>query len=257
MRFLRDRTIHACFLVLKRLHYGEFYLQWRPADELRSQRMRMAKEIVGDWCRASVGLGQDCSRVYMLLMNIQRLDEAAVPGAFAEVGVYKGYTARILVRLAGRRSVYLFDTFAGFDPSDLRPESTVETGYAPSGIFQDTSVEGVRRFLGRTENVIFCVGRFPSSAAQVPDSARFALVHFDADLYEPAKSACEFFYPRMSPGGMMIFHNYNDPDYPGTKRAVDEFFASKPESPVAIPDQYGSVVVVCAKIPTAARPLST
>jgi O-methyltransferase len=247
MRFLRDRTIHSCFLALKRLHYGEFYLQWRPAEELRSQRMQVASEIVREWCSADVGLGQDCSRVYMLVMNILRLNEQAIPGAFAEVGVYKGYTARILARLAGQRPVYLFDTFSGFDPSDLRREGVVNAGYRPPESFEDTSVEGVKRTLGRAPHVVFCVGHFPGSTTQLATSTRFALVHFDADLYEPAKSACEFFYPRMSPGGMLIFHNYNDPDYPGTRRAVDEFFSDKPESLVAIPDQYGSAVVTRSK----------
>ena len=248
MRFVRDRTVHACLLLIKRLHYGDFYLQWRPAEELRSQRMRMARQILGDWCGASIGLGQDCSRVYMLMMNILRLNEEAIPGAFAEIGVYKGHTARILVRLAGPRWVYLFDTFSGFEASDLALERGVDAVYAPPGIFKDTSVEGVRRTLGgATENVTFCVGQFPASAAGLPETERFALVHFDADLYEPARSACEFFYPRLSPGGMMIFHNYNDPDYPGTKRAVDEFFSSKPESLVAIPDQCGSAAVVRQK----------
>jgi O-methyltransferase len=248
MRFLRNRTVYSFFLALKRLHYGEFYLQWRPAEELRSPRMRVAREIVGEWCGAALGLGQDCSRVYLLVMNILRLNEQAIPGAFAEVGVYKGQTARILVRLSGQRAVYLFDTFTGFDASDVLHEPAARAGYSPPETFVDTSVEAVRRVLGSPANVVFCVGVFPASAAHLAESTRFALVHFDADLYEPARSACEFFYPRMSPGGMMIFHNYNDPDYPGTKQAVDEFFAAKPESLVAMPDQYGSAVVVRTRL---------
>lgn len=247
MRFLRDRTVHGLLLALKRVHYGDFYLQWRPTDELRSQRLGAAKEILRDWCRHELGLGQDCTRVYFLLMNILRLNEHAVPGAFAEIGVYRGHTARILARLAGQRELFLFDTFSGFNAEDLGRERSVTSGYSPPEMFEDTSVEAVRRTVGSTARVNFCIGRFPDSATQVPPEARFALLHFDADLYEPARSACEFFYPRMSAGGMMIFHNYNDPDYPGTRQAVDEFFADKPESVIAIPDQYGTAVVVRAK----------
>ena len=247
MRFVRDRTFHGLFLALKRIHYGDFYLQWRPADELRSDRLNDAKSLVNEWCGTELGLGQDCTRVYFLIMNILQLNERAVPGAFAEIGVYKGHTARIFARMAGEREVYLFDTFSGFDPSDLERERAISADYRPPEMFEDTSVEAVRRTVGDTANLVFCVGQFPDSASQVKSDTRFALVHFDADLYEPAKSACEFFYPRMSPGGMMIFHNYNDPDYTGTKRAVDEFFADKSESTVAIPDQYGSVAVARSK----------
>ncbi len=46
----------------------------------------------------------------------------------------------------------------------------------------------------------------------------------------------------------MIFHNYSDPDYPGTKQAVDEFFADKAEGLVLMPDQYGTVVVVKSRV---------
>ena len=33
----------------------------------------------------------------------------------------------------------------------------------------------------------------------------------------------EFFYPRMSQGGIILIDEYNDPSWPGCNKAVDEF----------------------------------
>lgn len=247
-RFLRDRTMHRVLLFVKKYYYGDFYLQWRPADELRTDRLAEARKVLRDWSAADIGLSQDPARVYLLIMNIKALDARSVGGAFAEVGVYRGDTARILARLAGSREIYLFDTFDGFDAKDLRAEGAINSGYIPPENFSDNSLDTVRRALCPMGNIKFCVGRFPDTVENVNAEVQFALAHFDADLYHPALEFCAYFYPRMSPGGVMIFHNYSDPDYPGTKQAVDEFFADKAEGLVLMPDQYGTVVVVKSRV---------
>lgn len=56
---------------------------------------------------------------------------------------------------------------------------------------------------------------------------RFAFVHMDVDTEEGTRGCPEWFYPRMTPGGMMISHDY--PVGHGVKKAVDEFFAARPE----------------------------
>ena len=43
------------------------------------------------------------------------------------------------------------------------------------------------------------------------------------------KLACEFFYPRMQAGGILLFDDYGYPSCPRAREAVDEFFADKPE----------------------------
>ena len=56
---------------------------------------------------------------------------------------------------------------------------------------------------------------------------RFSLIHFDCDLYEPTKTALEYFWPRLSKGGICLFDEYAIKDWPGETKAVDEFFADK------------------------------
>jgi hypothetical protein len=68
-------------------------------------------------------------------------------------------------------------------------------------------------------------------------------VHIDTDLYAPIMSGLEYFYPRMVPGGYLIIHDYGSLTWEGAEKAVDTFFADKPESVIQIPDSSGSAVI--------------
>ena len=54
----------------------------------------------------------------------------------------------------------------------------------------------------------------------------------DVDLYESTKAGLEFFYPRMSRGGIIMSHDY--PSLNGVLKAVTEFFADKPDPVIDI-----------------------
>lgn len=56
---------------------------------------------------------------------------------------------------------------------------------------------------------------------------RFSLVHFDCDMYEPTKIGLQYFWDRLSRGGIFLFDEYAIKDWPGETQAVDEFFADK------------------------------
>jgi hypothetical protein len=74
-------------------------------------------------------------------------------------------------------------------------------------------------------------------------------VHIDCDLYEPIRAALEYFYPRMVPGGYIVMHDYTSMAWNGAERAIDEFFADKPESVIPLPDGAGSCVARRARDP--------
>ena len=145
-------------------------------------------------------------------------------GAFAEVGVYRGGTAKLLAGITDRagRELHLFDTFAGM------PETDQARDLHTAGDFADTSLEGVQRFLAGHRSPTFHQGYFPATAKGLEDRS-FALVHVDADIASSVGACCEFFYPRLVPGGVMIFDDYGQTSCPGAKSATDAFFADKPE----------------------------
>lgn len=170
----------------------------------------------------------DVVRCYMLYQFA--LHAAPVPGDVAEVGVYKGGTARLLAETIGNsdKRIHLFDTFSGMPPADPRRDIHRE------GDFSDTSLDDVKSYLGEFLNIRYYKGLFPDTAGGITGEA-FSLVHVDADLYRSVRDCLEFFYPRMSAGGIMVFDDYGFLTCPGAKEAVDEYFKDRAESPVYMP----------------------
>ncbi len=204
-----------------------------------------------DWTHGRPkGNDLDLIRMTFLALNIARLEAAAVPGAFAELGVWRGNSAKVIHRLAPGRRFYLFDTFAGFKQEDAERDPARDSATH----FRDTTLETVKAFLDDSQNLTFCPGWFPETAAAVPQQEVFAFVHLDCDLYRPMKSALEFFYPRMSPGGMIAIHDYGSGRWPGVAQAVDEFLSDKPEGLVCVPDTSGTAALIRAKWDTDSHP---
>ena len=144
-----------------------------------------------------------------------------VPGDIAEVGVYKGGSAKIICSAKGDRALYLFDTFAGLPKVD--DVDQVWPFY--EGKFA-ASYDNVKAYLAQEKNVFLYKGIFPDTSDPIKDK-HFSLVNLDVDTYESTKKCLEFFYPRMSPGGVILSHDYLT--VPGVRKAVDEYFADKPE----------------------------
>jgi O-methyltransferase len=178
----------------------------------------------------------DWPRCYMLFQFAKQ--SAELPGDVAEVGVYRGGTARLLAltfAARAKKTLHLFDTFEGMPSTD----ATVD--HHRKGDFADTSLDSVQRQLEGCGDVRFYKGFFPDTAGPIQNS-RFCMVHVDADIYQSVKDSCVFFYPRLEKRGIMVFDDYGFPSCPGARKAVDEFFSDKPERPVYLPS--GQCVVV-------------
>jgi hypothetical protein len=188
----------------------------------------------------------DISRFYFFCLVFDQLAKEGIQGDLVELGVYRGHTAALIATMARRlgRTAFLLDTFEGFERSDLRG---IDAGHAMQ--FADTSLEAVRAHVGE-ENVRFVKGHFPGTCNELPQTS-YCLVHIDCDLYAPILSALEYFYPRLVPGGFLIIHDYSSLAWDGAERAVDEFFADKPEAITPLTDGAGSVVIRRARQPGA------
>jgi O-methyltransferase len=177
----------------------------------------------------------DYYRFATLGLAAQRVKDEAIPGAFAEVGVFKGEMSRFLAPFCGSRNFYLFDTFAGF------PEEHLE-GRGKDTRFRDTDEETVRGYFQAMPNVKVMKGMVPGTLEGAKDE-KFAFVLLDLDLFPPTIESLKFFYPRMSKGGYLILHDFNNPESDqAIRRALKEFLADKPELPVEIGDVWGSVL---------------
>lgn len=183
---------------------------------------------------------KDKDRFYNFWFQVERLKKNNIQGSFAELGVYKGDTAEILHAMDPLRKFHLFDTFEGFKQRDLDNETGKAATYSTHN-FADTSVERVQNRL-KSDNFIFHKGYFPDTTSDLQET-NYALVNMDVDLFNPTKAGLEYFFPRLSKGGVIIIHDYN-PDWPGIMKAVDEFSDSVETPIVPLTDTDNSVMII-------------
>lgn len=188
-------------------------------------------------------LQQPGSGVANINIILELMDRTAqVPGDVAECGVFRGTTLLPMAvyvhqQRLGKRIVG-FDSFAGFSEAikiDLNLGGTDTDPSRKVGGFSDTSAEVVLSKVRRLNlpNVELAPGFFSETLPRC-DRRVFSFVHLDCDLYASYKECLEFFYPRVPPGGIILFDEYNDPPWPGCNKAVDEFLLGKAEKPVRI-----------------------
>jgi len=179
----------------------------------------------------------DYHRLATIGNALERIRREAVQGHLAEVGVYRGEMSAFIHRLMPERMLYLFDTFEGFPRADLPQHARDDDR------FRDTSVELVLRRIGDTRNVTVRKGAVPESFGGV-EGERFAFVLLDLDLLTPTLRSLEFFYPRLSPGGYLLVHDYNSPESEGAcRKALDSYMAGRPERIIDIADIAGTALI--------------
>lgn len=165
-------------------------------------------------------------------------------GEVWEAGVYQGGSATLLKLLIQEAAAVegsqptvlrLFDSFEGL------PETSNSLDLHRGKEFNDTSLAQVIETVGPEDWIDFRAGWIPASFAGL-ENARIRFAHIDVDLYQPILDCCEFIYPRLVPGGMLVFDDYGLPSCPGARAAVDQFFRGRPEAP--FPLINGQCVVV-------------
>jgi len=183
----------------------------------------------------------DKVRFYTFWFQIERLKRESIKGAFAELGVYKGETARFTHLMDDSREFHLFDTFDGFKEDDLKEESSDDKKYSTDN-FSDTSLERVKDFIDGNENIFLHKGYFPETANKIKEE-EFAFVHLDADLYKPTLAGLKYFYPRLAKGGVMFIHDYNH-TWDGVRKAIEEFRKDNDIIISEVADMQGSLMVL-------------
>ena len=171
--------------------------------------------------------------------EILRLAEKALSAAgdFVELGCYKGETSLLLARLlkshSSDKKLWLYDSFAGL------PEKTAEDASAAGEQFRAGELfvskrEVVEKF--KRSGLPFPIIKKAffedlDSASDLPDVVAFAFC--DGDLYGSIKTSLKLVVPKLAEGGIIIVHDYNNPELPGSSCAVDEFLRAHPEFRIA------------------------
>jgi len=180
-------------------------------------------------------LQNDYVRLATLELICRRLE--TVPGAAAELGVYRGFFARSINRLLPERKLYLFDSFEGFRENAGASES-FQAAHANTGI------EKVLAIMPNPENIIVKPGFFPESLNGLEE--RFCLASLDVDFEETTLEGLRYFWPRLNKGGCLLLHDWGSPKLPGVARALrryeQELGESIPSAPLC---DVGGTLVLC------------
>lgn len=155
--------------------------------------------------------------------------EMGLTGNVAECGVFQGETSMFFNKYWKDRTLYLCDTFEGFDRNDVAYENTNFSAFKKGtfgfqsfqGETSDSLIKYVKARMPYPEKVILCKGYFPESAKEI--DGRFCFVNLDMDLYQPQLEGLRFFWNKMEKGGVILLHDYFHPDLPGVKAAVEDF----------------------------------
>jgi O-methyltransferase len=179
--------------------------------------------------------------VYTLYSSV--LATKTLDGEMAEVGVYRGGSAKMICEVKGDKSFHLFDTFEGMPDQQINPEKDRWR----QGSHKKTSLELIKQYLDDYTNLHFVKGVFPDSIRPYPDlkSKTFCFVHLDVDLYQCTLDALQFFWPRMTKGGRIVSHNYNlspQADTPGVKEAFFDYYQDKRHSIIEIADTQCMII---------------
>jgi hypothetical protein len=166
-----------------------------------------------------------------------------VPGDTAECGVYQGAASYLICQfnaeiLDNERHHFMFDSFEG-----LSKPSANDSLYWSKGDLSAPE-EAVRNALSDFPNITLFKGWIPTRFKEV-ENKQFSFVHIDVDLYEPTLESMAFFYPRMSPGGIILCDDYGFSTCPGATRAVDKILQDKPEKMISLCSGGGFMIKGC------------
>ena len=126
-----------------------------------------------------------------------------------EIGSYKGKSANYIASSA--KSLVCIDTFL----SDS------------SGQDQKSPIPDIKDFLkntGKFNNIKVVIGKSEDKVNEFKDE-QFDFIFLDGmHDYESVRMDIINYFPKLKVNGDILFHDYNNKDFPGVKKAVDEFF---------------------------------
>lgn len=167
-----------------------------------------------------------------------------INGAVAECGVYRGWFSGMISEVFETQTLYLFDTFEGFNADDVAAENASAQEWVKNGAhdrLKNTSEKIVKLRCYNRSRVILKKGYVPETLAGIED--QFCFVNLDMDLYKPQHAALEFFGERMVRGGVILKHDYFSSVLPGTYKAVSVFSHKEDYNIIPIGDELSIALI--------------
>lgn len=136
-----------------------------------------------------------------------------IKGDLAEIGVFQGSTSKMMRLIEPDKKLHCYDTFCGIKGADANVDKHKDGEFA-------VGLDAVKAVVG-TQNVEYHVGMFPESHTN--SETVFSFVHSDTDTYFGTKATLDVMFPQLAEGGTILFDDYDWPNCPGVKKAIDEW----------------------------------
>lgn len=172
-----------------------------------------------------------------ILKQLASVISDGTKGDVVEFGCYRGDTSLLLQRVLTRdfadceKNLWIYDSFEGLPARSAEDASVAGDAFSAGELFV-TKREVVERFkkaglrVPRVRKGFFADLDSSAESTDLPSEICFAFL--DGDLYSSIKTSFELVTPRLVPGGIIIVHDYNNPQLPGSARAVDEWLRAHP-----------------------------
>lgn len=177
----------------------------------------------------------------ILLQELTKTLTHNVPGDVVEFGCYKADTSVLYQKLlesmghggafqpenqaaqASQKILWLYDSFEGL-PAKTREDNSAAGDAFQAGELLVTKREVIEKFKKMGLKIPKIKKAFFDDLDiiyDIPEKISYAFL--DGDLYQSIKTSLRLVAEKMSQGGVIIVHDYNNPELPGSSRAVDEW----------------------------------
>ncbi len=149
------------------------YIAHHPYPHFKHGQHPEFRDLLSKFKKHNARNSGDIPRLWSFILNIKQVLAEKVVGDFAEVGVWRGNTAAVLAYYAQleERTLYLFDTYTGFDERDLKG---VDNGKCRD--FDNTSVSLVKEVVGADcSQCQYVKGFFPDSVTEEHRRKKYAV----------------------------------------------------------------------------------
>jgi len=163
---------------------------------------------------------KNLARYLFIAELLGRVNE--VPGDIAEFGCWRGATTSLFAKVlslsscSANKRVHAFDSWEGFG-LDVQADKQLRSGY--KGNAEELAQQ--LALVGLNDLVVLHTGDICKTVLDF--NAQLSLAYIDCDVYEPCLAALYGCHAQLSPGGLIVFDEWNDPAWPGETQAATEF----------------------------------
>jgi len=166
-------------------------------------------------------------QIRMLISLLENTINNNILGDVVEFGCFVGesskYLRMMLDNKLSHKKLYVYDSFEGLpELSDYEKNTGWKSGTLKTT--QDVLIANFEQ--NGLVPPIITKGWFSNIGPKdLPDSISFGFL--DGDFYDSIFDSLSLVYPRLSVGGCIVFHDYERPDLPGVKAAVETYISKQ------------------------------